>query len=203
MRLYYTPTSPYVRKVLIVAHECGLSNRIETILIRPVPMQAEPTVSLSNPLSKVPVLLLPDETSLYDSPVICEYLDSLHDRPKIIPPVGPARWSALRTAALADGVADACFLLFYEQRRRPPALQWAEWIAGHTEKAIQGLDALDAQAETFSEQVDIGQICAASVIGWMEFRNLIGDIRSDRPSLFRWYDAFKERPSMKATAPHD
>lgn len=202
MKLYYTPTSPFVRKVLVSAHELGLADRIETTLLRPSPTQADPTLSRENPLSKIPALVLDDGASLYDSPVICEYLDALAGGGRILPPPSPARWEALRTQALADGILDASILVFYELLHRPKELHWTTWLDGQSQKALQGLDALEAQAPRFGERPDIGQIAAGCAIGWLEFRAPFGDIRAGRPNLFAWYDRFAARPSMVATAPY-
>ena len=196
MRLYYTPTSPFARKVLVVAHELGVT--LETVFLRPTPLKADATLSKENPLSKIPVLVTPDGP-LYDSPVICEYLDGGH---ALVPASGPERFRVLRTQALCDGILDAAVLVFYETANRPKELQFAPWLDGQAEKANQGLDALEVEAERFGEKVDLAQISAGITIGWLEFRNPIGDVRKNRPRLFRWYEAFRARPSMQATEPH-
>ena len=202
MKLYYTPTSPYVRKVLVTAHELGLAGRIETVLLRPSPMQADPVLSRENPLSKIPALVCDDGRPLYDSPVICEYLDALAGGGRVLPASGDARWEVLRTQALADGILDAAVLVFYERTQRPPALHWEAWLEGQSQKARQGLDALDAQAESFAEAPDLGQIAAACTLGWLVFRAPLGDVFAGRPRLAAWYARFAERPSMQATVPH-
>ncbi len=202
MKLYYTPTSPFVRKVLVTAHELGLADRIETTLLRPSPTQTDPTLSRENPLSKIPALVLDDGTALYDSVVICEYLDHVAGGGRLLPPPSTARWDALRTQALADGILDASILVFYERLHRPQELHWSSWLEGQTQKALQGLDALDRQAPRFTDAPDLGQVAAACAIGWLEFRAPFGDLRAGREALFAWYDRFAARPSMKATAPH-
>jgi len=202
MKLYATPTSPFVRKVLVTAHELGLAARIESVLLRPTPVQTDPTLSKDNPLSKIPALVRDDGTSLYDSVVICEYLDALAGGGGVIPPASEARWDVLRTQALADGVLDAGILVFYERTQRPAALHWDAWLAGQTQKALQGLDALNALAPGFGATFDLGQIAAACALGWLEFRGPFGDLRTGRPALFAWYDRVVARPSMVATAPH-
>ena len=202
MKLYVTPTSPYVRKVLVTARELGLADAIETVFLRPSPIQADPLLSRDNPLSKIPALVRDDGRALYDSPVICEYLDALAGGGRVLPASGDARWEVLRTQALADGILDAAVLVFYERTQRPAALQWEAWIAGQSQKARQGLDALEAQADTFAETPDIGQIAAACTIGWLEFRAPLGELRATRPRLFAWYDRFAARPAMQATVPH-
>ena len=202
MKLYSTPTSPFVRKVLVAAHELGLTDRIETVLLRPSPTAADPRLSRDNPLSKIPALVLDDGASLYDSPVICEYLDALAGGGVLVPAAGPARWDVLRTQALADGILDAAILVFYERQFRPAELHWDAWLAGQTQKALQGLDALEAQAAGFSAAPDVGQIAAACALGWLEFRAPFGDVRAGRPALTAWFERFSSRPSMAATAPH-
>jgi len=202
MKLYYTPTSPFVRKVMVVAHETGQAGRLETTFLRPTPTKADPGLSKDNPLSKIPALVTDDLGVLYDSPVICEYLDSLHEGPKLFPASGPARWRALRVQALADGVLDASVLVFYERTLRPEAMRWPAWIDGQMEKAKQGLDALELEASTFGADIDIGQVCAGAAMGWLEFRDVLGDLRATRPALTTWYERFRTRASMKATEPH-
>jgi glutathione S-transferase len=202
VRLYYTPTSPFVRKVMLVAHEKGIAPGIETVLLRPTPTKADGTLSRDNPLSKIPALVLPDGTALYDSSVICEYLDSLADgAPRLIPERGDARWRVLRTQALADGILEAGIAVFYERTMRPKELVWEAWLAGQAEKALQGLDALEASLQAFSREVDLGQLSLGAAIGWLEFRGVLGDIRVGRRGLFAWYDTFRQRPSMQATEP--
>ncbi len=201
MKLYYTATSPFVRKVLVCAHELGLAARIETVALRPNPLQSDPTLSAENPLNKIPALVT-DEGSLYDSPVICEYLTSLVPTQTLLPASGPARWSTLRVQALCDGILDAGILVFYERQQRPRELWWPAWLDGQAQKALQGLDALEREAGAFGDAPDLGQIAAGAALGWLEFRNVLGDLRSTRPALFRWYDRFGARPSMQATEPH-
>jgi glutathione S-transferase len=201
MKLYYTSTSPYVRKVMVAAHETGLIDRIETIFLRPTPVKADPVLSKDNPLSKIPALLEEGKPALYDSPVICEYLDGLHGNTKLIPAAGPDRWRVLRTQALTDGILEAAILVFYEVTHRPAELHWSAWLDGQREKANQGLDALEHEVAHFGGDVDLAQICAGITIGWLEFRNVLGDIRPKRPKLFAWYDAFRKRPGMVATEP--
>jgi glutathione S-transferase len=202
MILYHTPTSPFVRKVLVAAHELDLAGRIETRFLRPVPSKADPTLSAANPLSKIPALLLDDGSALYDSAVICEYLDTLHADRRLVAASGPARIRALRQQALCDGILEAAILVFYERTMRPAELQWPAWLDGQSEKANQGLDALEREAASFGPEVDLGQICAGVTLGWLVFRNVLGDVRAARPALAAWFEAFGARPSMKATEPH-
>jgi glutathione S-transferase len=200
MRLYYTPTSPFVRKVMVVAHELGLLGRIETEFKRPTPWAPDEQLSRHNPLSKVPTLILDDGSSLFDSRVIVEYLDSLHGGRKLLPERGAERMRVLRTQALADGVLDGGVLAFYEGRR-PETLRWPEWENGQKTKIRQGLDALEAEAANFAEPLDLGQIAVGVAIGWIIFREIVENPLRSRPRLAGWYDAVRRRPSFKSTEP--
>jgi glutathione S-transferase len=202
VKLYYTPTSPFVRKVLVAAHELELSARIELELLRPSPTRADATLSRANPLNKIPVLVTDEGEGIYDSPVICEYLAALAPHRALVPAAGSERWRVLRVQALCDGVLDAAILVFYERSHRPKELWWPAWLDGQTEKALQGLDALEREAAHFGDAVDLGQIAAGVTLGWLEFRDVFGDQRSARPALNGWYERFRQRPSMKATEPH-
>lgn len=202
-KLYYTPTSPFVRKVLVLAHEAGIADRLETTFLRPTPLAPDPVLSRENPLSKIPALVLPDGTALYDSHVICEYLDAQHEGPKLVPPSGAARWAALRREALADGMLEAGIQVFYERRHRPAEKQWPEWLEGQSAKIRLALDALERESSSLDELVDLGTISIAITLGWLEFRSVLLDLREGRPALSAWYDRFCERPSMRATAPHE
>ncbi|MEK7820711.1 MAG: glutathione S-transferase N-terminal domain-containing protein, partial [Pseudomonadota bacterium] len=116
MKLRFSPTSPYVRKVCVVALETGLFARLD---LAPTNVWAADTdIGRDNPLGKVPALATDGGEVLFDSPVICEYLDSLHDGAKLFPAAGGARWTALRRQALADGILDASVLRFLENRRK-------------------------------------------------------------------------------------
>jgi len=201
MKLYYSPASPYARKVLVLAQETGLAGRIEVISASVTPTKPEPTISKANPLAKIPTLVTDDGMPLYDSRVICEYLDSLHSGRKMCPESGKARWAVKRLEALGDGMTDAGILARYEVSVRPPEKQWADWIAGQSAKVQQSLDQLESEVGQFGREPDLGQIAVACSIGWLEFRKPAGEIRPGRPKLFAWYDAFAKRPSMASTAP--
>ncbi len=203
MKLYHTPTSPFVRKVMVAAHELGLADRIETTFLRPTPLKTDAVLSHENPLSKIPVLVTPEHGPLYDSVVICEYLDRLAGGGKLFPD-GGARFPVLRTHALCDGIIEAGVLVFYEKQNRPAELQFQPWLDGQTEKAMQGLDALAREAASWNDDaVDLGRVAAGVMLGWLEFRSVFGDLRTPaRAGLFAWYDRFAKRPSMQATAPH-
>jgi glutathione S-transferase len=202
MKLFYSGASPFVRKVLVVAMETGLDKKIENVATAPVnPTQVNADLSASNPLQKVPALVTDGGEVLFDSSVICEYLDSLHDGRKLFPPAGGMRWRALTLMALADGIVDAGIIRRYEDLYRPPEKRSAEWVAGQERKVKQGLDSLEKSADEFGSQFGIGEIAVACAIGWLEFRKPIGDNRAGRPKLFQWFDTISARPSLAATMP--
>ena len=201
MKLFATDTSPFVRKVWVAARELGLSSRIERVTLRPTPVEANPVLSAHNPLNKIPALVLDDGTAIYDSRVICEYLDTLHTGSKLVPASGPARFDVLRRQALCDGILDAGILAFYEVFQRPAELHWSPWIEGQRQKARQGLDALEREVDRFGPELDLSQICTGITVGWLEFRKPLGDVRPGRPRLFAWYEAFRKRASMAESEP--
>lgn len=200
MKLFYTDTSPFVRKVRVAAAELGLADKIALEFLRPSPLKADPALSLLNPLSKIPALVLGDGTTLYDSPVICEYLDTLTPR-ALCPRSGPERFRVLRTQALTDGIVEAGVNVFYEHMHRPKEIHFQPFLDGQTQKANQGLDELERIAKDFGKEMDLAQICAAVTFGWFDFRKPIGDVRASRPALSAWYDIVSQRESMKTTVP--
>src|SRR5712691_5297041 len=159
MKLRYSPASPYVRKVMIVALEGSLAERIEKVPTTVLPVKANDALKAENPLVKVPALTTDAGETLYDSPVICESLDSLHKAAKMFPSAGPARWTALRRQALGDGILDAAILTRYETTVRPKELQWSEWIDGQMRKVRGALDALER--EDLNGPFDIGTLTIA------------------------------------------
>jgi glutathione S-transferase len=198
MKLLYQTHSPYARKALVMAHEVGLVSRIEVVHHETGPLRRNEAVFALNPLGKVPVLLTDDGLCLFDSTVICEYLDGLHDGPKMIPPTGAARWRALRLQSLAQGLADAGIALRWEIERRPEALRWPELGAGQRAKLLAGFDFIEHEV-SLDGPTDIGQIALATTLSWLAFRRLSAFLEG-RPHLARWYNRFSERPSMAATS---
>ena len=199
MKLRYSPTSPYVRKVSVTAIELGLAGRIERI---PTDTQDRDSgIAEQNPLGKVPALILDDGGVLYDSPVICEYLDSLHDGPKLFPAEGPERWTALRQQALGDGILDAAILRMLEMVRRPEKLRWQGWIAHQTAKVTRALDQFEAESATLADPLTIGHITAGCALGYLDFRVPETDWRDGRPKLAAWYENFAQRPALRETVP--
>lgn len=201
MRLHFSPASPYARKVLVVAHEAGLEAHIETVPASVSPVTVASDVVGDNPLGKIPCLVTDEGLALYDSRVICEYLDSRHSGHKLYPHEGPTRWLALRREALADGICDASLLARYETFLRPQDRQWQDWIDGQDRKVAASLDHLEDEVESFPTLPDIGTIAVAVALGYRDFRFAEDDWRASRPKLALWYQPFAERPSLVATRP--
>jgi glutathione S-transferase len=201
MKLHHSVASPYVRKVMAVAIETGLEDRIEPIGRVVTPVKPAPGLVADNPLGKIPCLVTDDGAALYDSRVICEYLDGLHDGPKIFPQAGPARWTALRRQAEGDGILDAALLARYETFLRPEERRWPEWLDGQKLKFGRALDALETETAAFEGTVDIGTIAIGCALGYLDFRFGADDWRATRPRLAAWFEGFARRPSMARTAP--
>jgi glutathione S-transferase len=199
MILRYSGGSPYARKVRVVAFECGLADRLQGIASHP--WRAPDDLKALNPLGKIPTLVTDDGLVLFDSPVICEYFDSLHAGPKLIPAAGRARWIARRTEALGDGVMDAAVLWRVEITQRKEVGQLADWVRRQEGAITRALDALEHDSEAFAGPLTIGPIAVACALGYLDFRFGFLDWRKTRPKLAQWFAEFSKRPSMVATAP--
>lgn len=201
MKLRYSPTSPYVRKVMVTAMEAGLDDRIERV--ETDVWSPDTDIAEDNPLGKVPALVADDGTVFCDSPTICDYLDSLHGGPRLIPAEGPARWQALNLHALASGVMDAAVARVVESRARPEALRYDGWLERQKGKIGRALDSLDQQAAggALDGPVTIGTITVGCALGYLDLRFAADAWRDGRPALDAWYGAFSRRPAMQATVP--
>ena len=198
MKLHWSPRSPFVRKVMIAAHELGLADRIETV--RTVVQMSSPNPALlpDNPLGKIPTLLLDDGTVLFDSLTICEYLDSLGGS-RLFPAPGPARWTALTWHALGQGFMDLC-ILWRNERDKPPARQTPEWLDAFGLKASTTLDALEGMAPALQgAPYGIGHIAIGCALGYLDFRFAALAWRAGRPALAAWQAGFDARPAVRAT----
>ncbi|GJE58996.1 glutathione S-transferase [Methylobacterium trifolii] len=202
MKLLYARTSPYVRKVLVVAHETGQAAAIETVPVAATPTERNPETVRHNPLGKVPTLVIADGTALFDSRVICEYLDARASGPRLFPE-GDARWDALARQALADGLLDAALLLRYERVLRPAAARWDLWEAGQIAKITAALDRIEATLAEPVGGLDIGAVATGCALGYLDFRFPDLGWRAGRPAAAAWYETFSQRPSMQRTTPQD
>jgi glutathione S-transferase len=206
MKLRYSATSPYVRKVMIVIHERGLSDRIA--LEKTDPWSPATDLPQENPLGKVPALMLADGTALFDSPVIAEYLDTLADRESgpgngsLFPVAGPDRWTALRFQAVADGICDAAILRRLEGNR-PEQLRSADWMERQRAAVARSVDVLEADAARLADGFTIGSVAVLAALGYLDFRFGHEDWRPGHPALSAWFDRESKRESFIRTAPPD
>jgi glutathione S-transferase len=200
MQLIYAAASPFARKVRVLAAETGLLDRIELLDTAVLPTTLNERVNALNPLGKIPVLLTDDDEALYDSRVICEYLDSLHQGQKLLRS-DAARWQVLRLAALADGLMDAALLARYERGVRPAELQWAAWLEGQLGKVQRALVELERHVGRLQGPLDLAQIGVACALGYLDFRFADLDWRAAHPGLADFQRAFAQRTSMQASTP--
>ncbi|SCA55480.1 Glutathione S-transferase [Candidatus Terasakiella magnetica] len=201
MKLSYSGTSPFVRKVMVSAIELGVIDRIE--LEETFVWSPETDIGLVNPLGKIPALTLNDGHVLYDSPVICEYLDELIPGVVLFPAPGKARWKALHFQALGDGITDAGVLRLLEGRREEGEKSQG-WIDRQSNVMKRGLDALEKEAEVLAGgPLTIGQITVGCCLSWVNFRFPDDQIFEGRPNLSAWYEKFSARASMIETAPKE
>lgn len=199
MQLYYSERSPYARKVRAVAVEKGLS----LSLIETMPLEMPADLLAKNPLSKVPVLALPTGEAIYDSPIICEYLDEVGHGPRLMPASGLARAQAQSWAALADGIIDAGVSCLYESLR-PEAKQYDGWYNKQRAVILRGIQGFEAQPALLA-QPSIATIGLACAIDYADHRvaSLGHPItwRETCPHVAKWLDAFLARDCMTHTVP--
>ena len=197
MKLFYSPTSPYARKCRALAIEKGIEAQIK--IITASPMSNPPELQAANPLGKVPALVLADGSCIVDSPVICAYLVTRSDAPRLIPADPAARIDALTREALADGMMDAAFAIVME-RKRPELQRSPEWLQRWTSAIRRSVAHFDTRAPT-RQQPDIGDLALACALAYVDFR--LGDLvwDAEAPALRAWLSSVHARPSLSATAP--
>ena len=198
MQLHYSPTSPYVRKVNVFAMECGLDASIERIPTNP--WEPDQALLANNPLSKVPTLITDEGLVIFDSPVVCEFLDGQHQGDRLIPLTGEERWKVLRTQAMCDGILDAAILRFLEAKR-DASMRSADWDTQQKSTVIRSLHALEVELAGWSGGISLAHICTGVVLGYLDFRFDHEEWRLDHPNLSAWYNEFSQRESMQATVP--
>ncbi|EGD99596.1 glutathione S-transferase [Trichophyton tonsurans CBS 112818] len=216
MKLLYQTHSPYARKVLVFAHEARLAADIQVVHQETSPMRANAEVYAQNPLGKtkqtkqIQADPSPETTSaLFDSNVICEYLDTRHQGRPLVPREGEARWQALRIQAVASGLADVGIAVRWETTRRPETLRYPELSANLSRKLVESFDWLERELDVDVDGKDndedgggavhVGHIALATALSWLLFRGVGEDFRQGRPRLAAWFERFESRPSMKAT----
>lgn len=199
MTLYHSPTSPFVRKVMVVLHETGLIGQVELVAAVGTPLAPGSMPVARNPLGKIPTLERPEGPALYDSRVICRYLaemagGALYPQARI--------WETLTLEATADGMLEAALLIVYEDRLRAESERSAAWRDGQWEKVGRTLDGFESRwMAHLAGPLDCGQIAVGCALGYLDFRHGDRNWRDGRPALAAWEARFAERPAMKATVP--
>ncbi len=200
MRLFHSPTTPFGRKVMVMLIETGQTGDTEVISASGSPIDPGSMPLGTNPLGKIPALELDDGTAIYDSRVICRFLD---DRAggKLYP-AKPRLWNTLTLEATADGMLDAAILMLYETRIRPEDKRFDGWVEGQWAKIARALDALEGRwMGHLNGPLDMGQIAVACALSYLDFRHDVRNWRAGHPKLAAWHEAFAGRDSMKATEP--
>jgi glutathione S-transferase len=198
VKLRFSPTSPYVRKVRACAITRGIDGQIQ--LVSTNPNASLPEFVAINPLSKVPALVTEDGVALFDSRVICEYLDSVGDGLPMFPSHGAARWRALKFQAMGDGILDASVPRRGELLK-PHDEGRAAWIARQKAAVDRTLDALELDPP--HRTVDIGSITIACALGYLDFRFSAEPWRATHPKLAAWFEGFAQNPAIAATVPNE
>ncbi len=200
MRLYHSPTTPFGRKVMVLLMESGQLADVTVMPVAGTPLAPGSLPVAHNPLGKIPALELADGSVIYDSRVICRYLD---DRAGgRFYPAAPTLWRTLTLEATADGILDAAILMVYEERLRPEDKRFADWTEAQWAKISRALDMLDGHwQDHLAGPPDMGQIAAGCALGYLDFRLAARDWRAGRPRLAAWEAAFSARAAMQATLP--
>lgn len=198
LQLHWSPKSPYVRKVMICAHELNVVPRLELVRSVAAMLKPNPSIMEHNPLSKIPTLVRPDGSTLFDSVVICEYLNDLAGG-NLFPTDGEDRWQSLRWHAFGDGLLDALILWRNEREREQPL---KPLIDAFELKARTSLKLLDSEAEALAAApLSIGTITVGCALGYLDYRFDSFGWREQAPRLAKWHANLSERPSYQATEP--
>ncbi len=197
MKILFSPFSPYVRKCLVTAHELGLDHAIQLLPSNAHPVNRDRHIIETNPLGKVPTFYTDDGQVLYDSRVICEYLNSLAGG-DLFPASGRQRWSTLTLQSLGDGILDAALLARYEDVARPEQFRFNDWKLAQMDKFETSLTALNNEPGQLADRVDIGTLTVGCALWYLDLR--FSDIawRDRYPKVASWYLSFGQRPSMSA-----
>jgi glutathione S-transferase len=202
MTLFHSPTSPFVRKVMVLLHETGQLDRVALHSVTLSPTSPSAEVNAGNPAGKIPALCLADGSVLHDSRVILDYLDYQHVGEPLIPRHGASRWRRLTLASLADAILDAAILCHYERVLRPEDKRWGDWQHAQQGKIERALAQLETEAVAeLACHFDIAAIGTACALGYLDFRMPELDWRQRCPKLAEWYAEVSLRSSLRATEP--
>ncbi len=199
MKLIYSPASPFVRKVVVLMHEAGLTNKVTLNPVATTALNTADDARAANPLGKIPALVRDGDSTIFDSRVICRYLDDLAGS-NLYP--ADRLWDVLTLEALADGIMESAVSMVYEVRLRPENEQSPAWIDAQWSKVTHALAALEAdQFAAASGDVNMGQLAVACALGYLDFRHAGRNWQADYPKLATWQQQIGARASMSATTP--
>ena len=201
MKLIFSPASPFVRKVRVMVHEAGLRNQVEDVPVQTTALATDPVARAANPLGKIPALILDNGRALFDSRVICRYLDDLSGA-GLYP--DERLWDVLTLEALADGIMESAVLMVYESRLRSENQRSTPWVDAQWAKVSHALDSLESNGfDAMDGELNFGQLSIACSLGYLDFRHNSLAWREGRPVLSKWNDKFQRRFSIKDTFPVD
>ena len=199
MKLIYSPASPFVRKTVVLAHELGMIDKIELVPVATTALNTANEAKSANPLGKIPVLLRDNDTSLFDSRVICRFLNDMAEG-NLYP--SDNLYDVLTLEALADGMMESAVSMVYEKRLRAQEQQSPDWIEAQWGKVTSALATLDqGQMSALNGSLNMGQIGVACALSYLDFRHSDRNWRKDHAQLSDWHTAFCDRKSMRATEP--
>jgi glutathione S-transferase len=202
MKLYYAPQSPFARKVRAAAIELGFAGNLELEYAEVVPGRPNTDFAQNrNPLRKIPALVTDTGETLYDSTVICEYLDALAGGGILIPREASRRWRVLTNHALAQGMCESIILIRYETWLRPKALRWSVWADDQWDKIHTGLGWFEASDHELSDPVNLAHLALGSLLGYIDFRWPDHAWRDRFPNVSSWFARLEQRPSFAKTRP--
>ncbi|GAA6208864.1 glutathione S-transferase [Cognatishimia sp. WU-CL00825] len=201
MKLITAGASPFGRKVKVALIETGQLQDVEIVAVKTTATAVDPIVQAANPMGKIPALLRPDAPALYDSRVICRFLDA---RAKAGLYPEQRLWDVLTLEATADAILDAAVLITYEGRLRPKAQQSTAWTDAQWSKVSKGVAALNTKwMSHLNGRLDMGQIAVGCALGYLDFRHDARNWRKGNDTLAKWFETFSNRTSMQATLPSD
>ena len=199
MKLLSSPASPFGRKVKMTIAIKNLGSKVEVLKVDAT--AGDSTLNKSNPLGRIPCLVLDNGDGIHDSHVICEYLDTVGTGPVLVPRSGPERWRTLTLASLADGLMEQALLQVYEGRYRPENMRVATWVDRLQSKIDRTMAHLEANPPVWKDHPDYGHVTLAAALGYMDFRHG-GKWRANHPKMVAWLEAFSAAvPSFKETTP--
>ncbi|HMS93644.1 MAG TPA: glutathione S-transferase [Tabrizicola sp.] len=200
MKLYHSPTSPFVRKVMVLLHAAKATDKVTLVPAAGTPLAPGTMPIDHNPLGKIPALERDDGPAIYDSRVITRYLDDVLKAG--LYPTSPRLWEVLTMEATADGITDAAVLIRYELHVRPEGSRSQDWAEGQWHKIDRALTAVESRwMAHLSGPLDMGQIALGCALGYLDFRHPDRDWRRGRPALAAWAAGFMDSPAMLATRP--